>query len=172
MEKSKAKIIPIKSKAKISDFGGQEIIKGENGKLYRLPDYQEVEYVEQAKEPKRLELKYKDILHWYYKKNILYPKDRDLNDLMFAVGYKYQLLWISAGYNQRVTPVLVKDHIQADIQATLNFANDCQTQIMKANQALKKYKNIVVDVCIDNLPAKKKLNEFREGLQVLVELWK
>ena len=91
---------------------------------------------------------------------------------MFAVGYKYQLLWISAGYNQRVTPVLVKDHIQADIQATLNFANDCQTQIMKANQALKKYKNIVVDVCIDNLPAKKKLNEFREGLQVLVELWK
>ena len=58
-------------KAKISDYGGQDIVRGENGKFYRLPDYQEVEYVEQAKEPKRLEIKYKDILHWYYKKNLL-----------------------------------------------------------------------------------------------------
>ena len=65
-----------------------------------------------------------------------------------------------------------QDHIQADIQEALNFANDSQTQIMKANQALKNYADIVIDVCIDNLPAKKKLNELREGLQVLVELWK
>lgn len=162
----------MKSKAKISDFGGQEIIRGENGKFYRLPDYQEVEYVEQAKEPKRLEIKYKDILHWYYKKNLLYPKDKDLNDLMFTAGYKYQNLWHLAGYHQRMTAVLVKDHIQADIQATMNSVNDCQAEIKRANNSLKKYAPIIIDVLVDNLPAKKYMKDFREGLQVLVDLWK
>lgn len=159
-------------KAKISDFGGQNIIRGENGKFYRLPDYEEVEYVEQAKEPKRLEIKYKDILHWYYKKNLLYPKDKDLNDLMFTAGIKYQNLWFMAGYNQRMTAVLVKDYIQADIQATMNSIGDCQSEIKRANKILKNYSPIMIDVLVDNLPAKKYMSRFREGLQVLVDLWK
>jgi len=160
-----------KSKAKISDFGGQDIVKGENGKLYRLPDYQEVEYVEQAKDPKRLELKYKDLLHWYFKQGILYPKDKDRNETLYVVGYRYQDLFHRAGYVQRTTALLLKDYIQADIEETRNNVGDCQTAILKANRVLKNYAPIMVKVLIDNLPARKDLNKLREGLQVLADYW-
>lgn len=160
-----------KSKAKISDFGGQDIIKGENGKLYRLPDYQEIEYVEQAKDPKRLELKYKDLLHWYFKQGALYPKDKELNETLYAVGYRYQDLYHRAGYVQKTTAVLMKDHIQADIEETLNTTGDCQTAILKANRELKNYVPIIIQVLIDNQPARKHITKFREGLQVLADHW-
>ena len=91
---------------------------------------------------------------------------------MFTAGYKYQNLWHLAGYHQRMTAVLVKDHIQADIQATMNSVNDCQAEIKRANNSLKKYAPIIIDVLVDNLPAKKYMKDFREGLQVLVDLWK
>jgi len=153
-----------KSKVKISDFGAQQIERGENGKYYRAGDGLEVAYIEQAKEPKRLELVYKDLLHWYYKKNILYPKDKDINLDLYVCGIKYQQIYHKSHYQQKVTAVIEKDIIQSDLQDTLNAVNDAQTQLRDINRTLGDYHKIVMLVLIDNQPARKKLVKFREGL--------
>tara|TARA_R110000824_G_scaffold154547_2_gene326725 strand:+ start:932 stop:1426 length:495 start_codon:yes stop_codon:yes gene_type:complete len=156
-----------KPKIKTSDFGGQEIVRGENGKYYRAGDGLEVAYVEQAKEPKRMELVYKDLLHWYYKKNILYPRDKDINLDLYISGVRYQQLYHKSHYSQKTTAVIEKDVSPCDLQDTLNAVNDAQTQIRNINRCLGNYHKIVVYVLIDNQAARKKLIKLREGLLTL-----
>ena len=158
-------------KSKISDFGGQSIVKGDNGKFYREPDGLEVEYVEQAREPKRLQLKYTDILHWYFSRQLLYPKDNSLNGELYATGLKYQKLWYKACYTPKVTALLDKDHIPSDLDTTNTGVMDAQNKLWKTNKYISKYVPILYQVLIENLPAKRKIESFRRAMVILNDYW-
>ena len=161
----------MKSKAKISDYGGQTIRRGENGKYYREPDGLEVEIVEQAKEPKRLQLKYQDIFHWYFSRNLLCSFDSTMNAELYAIGLRYQNVWHRSCYNPRVTAVLDKDHIYSDISETNVNVLDAQTKLWRTNKAISKYVPMLYQVLIENVPAKRKVNKFKEGLNALNDYW-
>ena len=160
-----------KKKAKISDYGAQTIIKID-GKLIRVVDQQEFRLTfGSATGDRRIEKVHNSVLQNYYARDLLDITNRDRNQLRYIAGNKFEITSYHAGLQQNVT-MQYKDRSQGSMEEFNTNHLDSLNKFREAYKYLGNLSKIAWHVIIDNKPAKKQMNEFRESLEVLIDFYK
>ena len=155
-------------KSKIpDDFGAQQLIKTKDSKLVRQVDGEEF-FIAFTREGRHLEKAIKSILENYYVHNQLDPKDRDINSRRYLAGQKFEGLAHRSGMNQRITTRLAEVMIGGGNDDFLNDTIDFHSDLHQALKFCNNEWRIVWQVIVDNKPARKKMDQFREGLDNLI----
>ena len=161
-----------KKKNKISkdaiDLGAQELIRSEkDSTLVRLVDGARFRLAFYGKD-RHLEKTINSLLENYYLRNLLDPKDRDINSRRFWAGGRFEKLAHRSGMNQRITTKLAEVTIGSN-DDFLSDTLDARSDLHLCLKAMKSCWTIVWKVIVENKAAGKQIDKLREGLDYLIE---
>ena len=161
-----------KKKNKISndpiDLGAQELIRSEkDSTLVRKVDGSSFRLAFYGKD-RHLEKTIKSLLENYYLRNLLDPKNRDINSRRFWAGERFEKIAHRSGMNQRVTTWLAEVSIGSN-EDFLNDTIDSQSELHEALKSMKNVWSVVWNVILLNKSAGKQIDKLREGLDYLIE---
>ena len=151
------------------DFGAQRLVRDEkentlvrkvDGAVFRLAFYGKDRHLEKT---------INSVLENYYFHNQLDPKDNDINSRRFRAGEKIESLSNRAGMNQRITTRLAEVMISGNNTDFIDDTIDFHSDLHLALKHLKNLWSVVWNVIVENKPAGKNMNKFREGLDLLIE---
>ena len=149
------------------ELGSQDLERNEDGTLTRKVDGEKFRFAFYGKD-RHLEKTIKSLLENYYLRNLLYPQDRNINSRMFWAGEKFEKLAHRSGMNQRITTKLSEVVIGSN-DDFLSDTLDARSDLHLCLKAMKNCWTIVWKVIIENKPAGKEIDKFREGLDYLVK---
>jgi len=147
-----------------SDLGGQTIFKDEDGKLYRLPDMEEIIIEERAKSPSGVRLRYTSLLEKYFHNHVLYPDNPRLNEDMYKAGCLFGFDNYKAGLNQKVTMVYEKDFIKGDLLTGRIAKYDAHQRVKDAMIMLNECASVVYDFIVHDRPSTHYIKKLQRGL--------
>lgn len=160
-----------KNKIKPSDYGAQKLIRIDD-KLIRLVDKQEFRLAfSKISGGRRVEKTNNSVLENYYHRNLLDIQDRERNTLRFIAGSKFEINAFHAGLQPTIT-MQYKDRSTGTTTEYQSHQVDAHTEFRRVNKHLNKLSDIAWIVIIDNKQADKRMNEFRESLDMLIEYYK
>ena len=157
-----------KKNKNVLDFGAQKLIKNEkdntlvrkvDGSIFRLADYGKDRHLEKT---------INSVLENYYYHGQLDTKDRDINSRRFRAGEMFERLSHRAGMNQRITTRLAEVMISGNNADFLDETIDFHSDLHLVLKELKNEWRIVWQVIVENKPAGKQMDKFREGLDILI----
>jgi hypothetical protein len=160
-----------KKKQEISDYGAQQLIRIDK-KIIRLVDKAEFRLAfSKANGGRRIEKVNNSVLENYYHRNLLDIKDRDYNSRRFIAGSKFEITGYHAGLQPTIT-MRYKDRSTGTMQEFQSHQLDSLNKFRKVNKYLGNLSDIAWYVIIDNKAARKRMDEFRECLDKLIEYYK
>ncbi len=160
-----------KKKIVVSDYGAQKIVKID-GKLIRIVDQAEFRLTfGSATGDRRIEKVHNSVLQNYYARDLLDITDKDRNQLRYIAGNKFEISSYHAGLQQNVT-MQYKDRSQGSMEEFNTNHLDSLKKFREAYKYLGNLSKIAWQVIIDNKPAKRQMNKFRESLDMLIDFYK
>ena len=153
------------------DLGGQELIRDDksntfvrkiDGSRWRLADYGN---------DRHLEKEHKSILDNYYARNLLDIYNSENNSKRYWAGQRYEQKFESAGIRQKLTSSLKENLGNSTKEEFLVQNFDAKSEFRFIDKEMGKFSKILWYVIIESNPAKKRMDELREALDRLIELF-
>ena len=155
-----------KKKIKTIDYGAQELIKSGNI-LTRKVDGAKLRLV-LSLEGNRLEHEHKSVLENYYARDLLCKENKDLNNKRYWAGEKFEKIVNSAGIQQRVTASLKENLGGSSVEHFVTSNIDAYSEFHFIIKEIGNDWNILWQVIVNNKPAAKKIDNFRNALDKLI----
>jgi hypothetical protein len=153
------------------DIGGQELVRDDkNSLLIRKVDGTKFRFAFYGTD-RHLEKEHKSILDNYYSRNLLDIYNREHNSKRYWAGQRYEQKFESAGIRQKLTSSLKENLGNSTKEEFLVQNFDAKSEFRFIDKEMGKFSNILWYVIIEGNPAKKRINEFRESLDKLIELF-
>lgn len=159
----------------VSDFGSSQLIQDKkNNQLIRPVDNAKFHVVYPMKGQRHLQRIDDHILILYKKRKLLDPINQESNDKRYLAGARIRDLADRSNIHDRVIPnydsflVMVyggQENIAVD-------KYDTYQELHKALVFAVKYNNIIWKCCVNDEKAGNKMEDFRKGLDLLIEYFK
>ena len=156
-----------KNKVKQVDYGGQELIKTDQG-LIRKVDGAKLRLV-LAMDGRRLEHEHKSLLENYHARDLLDIYSKDLNNKRLWAGQKFEKIIHYAGIKQRITASLKEKLGNGSNEHFVASNIDSYSEFHFIIKEIGDEWNILWEVIVNNNPAKKRMDELRNALDKLIK---
>ena len=160
-----------KKKTELSDYGAQQLSRIDD-KIIRLVDKAEFRLAfSRANGGRRVEKVNNSVLENYYHRDLLDIKDKEYNQRRFIAGSKFEINSYHAGLQPTIT-MRYKDRSTGSMQEFQSHQLDALNEFRRVNKYLGHLSNVAWFVIVDNKTAGKRMYEFRECLDKLIEYYK